>query len=64
MAGLALGSLITMFFNPEMFAEYVSWNKGQRFGPDLAFGSILFVIGFVAAYAFVRIQRKNAARLK
>lgn len=63
-AGLALGSLITMFFNPEMFAEYVSWNKGQRFGPDLAFGSILFVIGFVAAYVFVRIQRKNAARLK
>lgn len=63
-AGLALGSLITMFFNPEMFAEYVNWNKGQRFGPDLAFGSILFVIGFVAAYAFVRIQRKNAARLK
>lgn len=63
-AGLALGSLITMFFNPEMFAEYVNWNKGQRFGPDLAFGSILFVIGFVAAYAFVRIQRKNAARFK
>lgn len=63
-AGLALGSLITMFFNPEMFAEYVNWKKGERFGPDLAFGSILFVIGFVAAYAFVRFQRKNAARLK
>ena len=63
-AGLALGSLITMFFNPEMFAEYVNWNKGQRFGPDLAFGSILFVIGFIAAYAFVRFSRKNSARLK
>lgn len=63
-AGLALGSLITMFFNPEMFAEYVDWHEGERFGPDLAFGSILFVIGFIAAYAFVRFSRKNSARLK
>lgn len=58
-AGLALGSVVTMFLNPEMLSEYSAWAAGERFGPDLALGSLLFVAGIAAAYTFVRMQRKN-----
>ncbi len=63
-AGLALGSAITMFFNPEMYAEYLKWAGGERFGPDLLFGTLLFIAGVAIAYAFVRIQRKKSLPLK
>lgn len=63
-AGLALGSIVTMFFNPEVYAEYQSWAAGERFGPDLAMGTVLFVAGFIIAYVFVRIQRKKSLPLK
>ena len=63
-AGLALGSIVTMFFNPEVYAEYQSWAAGERFGPDLAMGTVLFVAGFIIAYVFVRIQRKKSIPLK
>lgn len=58
-AGLAIGSVITMFFNPEMYAEYSAWAAGERFSLDLAMGVILFVVGVAVAYIFVRFQRKG-----
>ena len=58
-AGLALGSIITMFFNPEVYAEYQSWADGARFSVDLVLGAILFAAGVVVAYLFVRVQRKK-----
>ena len=63
-AGLALGSVVTMFFNPELYAEYLNWYGGERFGPDLLFGSALFVAGIIVAYLFVRLQRKKTLPLK
>ena len=57
--GLAIGSVITMFFNPEMLNEYRRWAAGERFGPDLALGAVLFLVGITVAYLFVRMQRKN-----
>ncbi len=63
-AGLALGSVVTMFFNPEVYAEYLSWAAGERFSPDLLFGAALFIVGIVVAYIFVRIQRKKSLPLK
>ena len=62
-AGLALGSIITMFFNPEVYAEYQSWADGARFSVDLVLGAILFAAGVVVAYLFVRVQRKKGLPL-
>lgn len=63
-AGLAIGSVFTMFFNPEMYEEYARWAEGARFGPDIAMGSVLFIAGIVCAYMFVRMQRKAALPLQ
>ena len=57
--GLAFGSVITMFFNPEMYEVYRSWAAGERFGPDLLISVVLFVVGFIAAFAFVKYRRKH-----
>lgn len=57
--GLAFGSVITMFFNPEMYEVYRSWAAGERFGPDLLISAVLFVVGFIAAFAFVKYRRKH-----
>lgn len=63
-AGLALGSVFTMFFNPEIMTEYSAWAGGERFGPELALGSLLFIVGIVVAYLFVKLQRRKNLPLK
>lgn len=59
--GLSLGSVVTMFFNPEIYAEYQSWAAGASFAVDLGVGLALFAVGVVAAYFFVRYERKKKA---
>lgn len=58
-AGLSLGSVITMFFNTEVYAEYCSWADGEPFALTLVLAAVLFVVGLVVAYMFVRVQRKK-----
>ncbi len=57
--GLSLGSLVTMFFNPDVYAVYQSWAGGAPFAADLSVGIILFAAGVIAAYLFVRYERKK-----
>lgn len=59
--GLSLGSVVTMFFNPEIYAEYQSWAAGAPFAADLGIGLALFALGVAAAYFFVRYERKKKA---
>lgn len=59
-AGLSLGSVVTMFFNPEIYNEYCLWADGATFWPDLIAGAALFIAGFAAAYLLVRAQRKRS----
>lgn len=59
--GLSLGSVVTMFFNPEVYAEYQSWAAGASYAVDLGVGLALFVVGVAAAYFFVRYERKKKA---
>lgn len=59
--GLSLGSVVTMFFNPEIYAEYQSWAAGASYAVDLGVGLALFAVGVVAAYFFVRYERKKKA---
>ncbi len=57
--GLSLGSVLTMFFNPDVFAVYKSWAGGSPFALDLALGIVLFAAGVAVAYLFVRYERKK-----
>ncbi len=58
-AGLSLGSVVTMFFNPEMYALYKSWAGGVPV-LQLVLGILLFFAGAAAAYFFVRYERRHA----
>ncbi|HIZ02744.1 MAG TPA: DUF368 domain-containing protein [Candidatus Borkfalkia avistercoris] len=57
--GLSLGSVVTMFFNPDVYAVYKSWAAGSPFALDLSLGITLFAVGCVVAYLFVRYERKK-----
>lgn len=57
--GLSLGSVVTMFFNPDVYAVYKSWAAGSSFALDLSLGIALFAVGCVVAYLFVRYERKK-----
>lgn len=59
--GLSLGSIITMFFNPEIIEVYRGWTAGASMWTDIGLGICLFIIGTVIAYLFVRYERKHAA---
>ena len=57
--GLSLGSIVTMFFNPDVCAVYESWGT-QLNVLDLVLGLVLFVVGVVIAYLFVKYERKKS----
>ena len=59
-AGLAVGSIVTMFFNPDVFAVYQSWAAGAPFAADLWTGVGLFLAGAALSYALVRVERRRA----
>lgn len=57
--GLSLGSIVAMFYNPDVFEVYVSWkNSGVDF-LDAGLGVALFIVGVIGAYWLVRYQRKK-----
>lgn len=57
-AGMSLGSVITMFYNPEITEYYSAWGT-QFMWWELILGIALFVVGVAAAYMFVRFERKH-----
>ena len=57
--GLSLGSIVTMFFNPDVCAVYEAWGT-QLNDLDLVLGLVLFVVGVVIAYLFVKYERKKS----
>ena len=56
--GLSLGSILTMFFNPDIYAVYQSWTTALNV-LDLTLGLVLFAVGIVVAYLFVWYERKK-----
>lgn len=58
--GLSLGSVVTMFFNPDVYAVYKGWAENGVNALDLALGLVLFAVGIVVAYFFVRYERKKS----
>ncbi len=59
--GLSLGSIVSMFYNPDIFAVYASWAQNGVKVSDVALGIGLFAIGAVGSYLLVRYQRKKDA---
>lgn len=59
-AGLSLGSVLTMFFNPDIYEVYLGWQAGGAMARDLGLGVALFAAGLALAYFFVRYERKKA----
>ena len=57
--GLALGSLLTMFFNAEIVKVYAEWAASGINWLHLALGVALLAAGVVGAYWLVRVQRKH-----
>lgn len=56
-AGLSLGSAVTMFFNPDMYAVYQDWVNGGFRIWELLLGIVLFAGGMFASYRLVVIER-------
>ncbi len=57
--GLALGSLLTMFFNSEIVKVYQTWAESGVNWLHLVLGVVLLAAGTVGSYWLVRVQRKH-----
>lgn len=62
--GLSLGSIVTMFLNPDIYEVYTSWTSVNDAFKSLGIGCILLVIGFVISYMLVRYQRSVNLKTK
>ena len=63
--GLSLGSILTMFLNPDIFTIYLSWYYngivGTRGVVDIALAAPLLIGGVILAYVLVRFEMKKTA---
>lgn len=59
--GLSLGSIVAMFYNPDIFEIYSSWKRNGVDVLDAVLGVVLFIVGTIGAYLLVRYQRKKDA---
>lgn len=57
--GLSLGSVVAMFYNPDVFSVYASWASEGVNVTDIVLGIVLFAAGVVGSYLLVRYQRKK-----
>ncbi len=57
--GLSLGSIVSMFINPEVVGVYRAWNSASQILLQVGIGVLLLVVGFVLTYLLVRYQRKK-----
>ena len=58
--GLSLGSIISMFFNPDSYEIYLSWKESGVYVLDVVLAGILFVIGFIVAFYLAKKEIKNS----
>lgn len=58
-SGLSLGSILTMFFNPEMYEVYCGWAATGVVWWELILGMVLFAGGIFASYRLVAFERKK-----
>lgn len=57
--GLSLGSILSMFINPDTMLIYQSWHHSGINVLDLTLAIVLFVLGIITSYYLVLKQRKH-----
>ena len=57
--GLSLGSIVTMFYNPDIFLVYAAWAKSGVDLFELFLGLFLMAVGVAISYLLVRYERKK-----
>ena len=57
--GLSLGSIASMFLNPDMWEIYTAWAGGKAPWSDIIWGSLLGVVGLVASFLLTRYELKK-----
>lgn len=58
--GLSLGSVFSIFFNPDIYNVYQSWIYGNlSFGLDLGVGIFLFISGILLSSTFIKYEKKK-----
>ncbi len=58
--GLSLGSIISMFYNPDISIIYNDWASGaSNINIHLPIGIICFILGVIVTYQFVKFERKH-----
>jgi len=58
-AGLSLGAIVTMFFNPEIYAVYTAWASSGVVWWELILGIVLFALGAMLSYRLIVYERKH-----
>lgn len=59
--GLSLGSVVCMFYNPDVFVVYAGWAANGVAVSELVSGILLFAVGAAVSYLLVRYQRKKTS---
>lgn len=62
--GLSLGSIVTMFVNPDIYDVYSNWTSVGESLKYINIGLVLLAIGCIISYALVRYQRKINEKTK
>ena len=57
--GLSVGSVLTMFFNPDILPVYRGWSGSSAMALELCLGIALFAVGAALSYLLVRFERKK-----
>ena len=59
--GLSLGSILSMFLNPDMWEIYTSWQNGADVF-SIVLGAILLVVGFVCSFLLTRYELNRKSK--
>ena len=55
-SGLSVGSILSMFVNPDMWEVYTLWGNGESATVSLVVGLILLAAGFALSFALTRYE--------
>lgn len=57
--GLSLGSILSMFLNPDMWEIYTAWAGGKNPLVDVISGAVLAAVGFVCSFLLTKYELKR-----
>ena len=61
-SGMSVGSIVSMFINPDVFEVYTAWASGTK-SPVLPIiiGAVLLVVGFALSFILTRYESRHTA---